>query len=237
MIFEIHGNQFVKDGKPVKLISGAVHYFRNMPDNWMDIFKKLKALGCNCAETYCAWNLHEKQPGVFDFAGNLNIAEFIKAAVEEGLMVIVRPGPYICAEWEFGGLPWWIQTEPNMEIRCSNNEYIRYFDRYLDRLFEEIRPLLCTNGGPVIMLQCENEYGYYGDDKEYLEYLRDSYIKKGIDVPLFTSDGTGAEHLLDGSIEGCLPTLNFGNRVEENFRAFNTLFPDKPKMCNVERLV
>ncbi len=231
MTFEIHGNQFVKDGKPVKLISGAVHYFRNMPDNWTDIFKKMKALGCNCAETYCAWNLHEKQPGVFDFTGNLNIAEFIKAAGEEGLMVIVRPGPYICAEWEFGGLPWWIQTEPNMEIRCSNKEYIRYFDRYLDRLFEEIRPLLCTNGGPVIMLQCENEYGYYGDDKEYLEYLRDSYINKGIDVPLFTSDGTGADNLLDGSIEGCLPTLNFGSRVEENFRAFNTLFPDKPKMC------
>lgn len=228
MTFEIHGNQFVKDGKPVKLISGAVHYFRNMPDNWADIFKKIKALGCNCAETDCAWNMHEKQPGVFDFTGNLNIAEFIKAAGEEGLMVIVRPGPYICAEWEFGGLPWWIQTEPNMEIRCSNKEYIRYFDRYLDRLFEEIRPLLCTNGGPVIMLQCENEYGYYGDDKEY---LRDSYINKGIDVPLFTSDGTGADNLLDGSIKGCLPTLNFGSRVEENFRAFNTLFPDKPKMC------
>ena len=231
MTFEIRGNQFVKDRKPVKLISGAVHYFRNMPDNWTDIFKKMKALGCNCAETYCAWNLHEKQPGVFDFADNLNISEFIKAAGEEGLMVIVRPGPYICAEWEFGGLPWWIQTELNMEIRCSNKEYIRYFDRYLDRLFEEIRPLLCTNGGPVIMLQCENEYGYYGDDKEYLEYLRDSYIKKGIDVPLFTSDGTGADNLLDGSIEGCLPTLNFGSRVEDNFRAFNTLFPDKPKMC------
>ena len=231
MTFEIQGNQFIKDGKPVKLISGAVHYFRNMPDNWTDIFKKLKALGCNCAETYCAWNMHEKQPGVFDFSGNLNIAEFIKAAGKEGLMVIVRPGPYICAEWEFGGLPWWIQTEPNMEIRCSNKEYIRYFDRYLDRLFEEIRPLLCTNGGPVIMLQCENEYGYYGDDKEYLKYLRDSYIKKGINVPLFTSDGTGMEHLLDGSIEGCLPTLNFGSKVEEHFRTFNTLFPDKPKMC------
>ena len=125
MKFEIKGNQFIKDGVPVKLISGAVHYFRNMPDAWRDIFKKMKALGCNCMETYCAWNMHEKRPGVFDFSGNLNIAKFIKIAGEEGLMVIVRPGPYICAEWEFGGLPWWIQTNSNMEIRCSNKEYIQ----------------------------------------------------------------------------------------------------------------
>ena len=231
MKFEIKENRFIKDGVPVKLISGAVHYFRNMPDTWSDIFKKMRALGCNCVETYCAWNMHEKRPGVFDFSGNLNIAEFIKTAGEEGLVVIVRPGPYICAEWEFGGLPWWIQTNPNMEIRCSNKEYIQFFDRYLDKVFEQIRPFLCTCGGPVIMLQCENEYGYYGDDKEYLRYLRDSYIKKGIDVPLFTSDGSSIDNLLDGNIDGCLPTLNFGSRVEENFRAFNTLYPDKPKMC------
>lgn len=231
MKFEIRGNQFFKDGSPIKLISGAVHYFRNMPDTWSDIFRKMRALGCNCAETYCVWNMHERRPGVFDFTNNLDIAGFIKAAQKEGLMVIVRPGPYICAEWEFGGLPWWIQTYPDMEIRCSNKEYIRCFERYLDRLFEEIRPLLCTNGGPVIMLQLENEYGYYGDDKKYLEYLRDSYKSKGIDITLFTSDGTKAENLLDGTIDGCLPTLNFGSRAEENFRAFNTLFPDKPKMC------
>ena len=231
MTFEVIGNQFVKDGKPVKLISGAVHYFRNMPDTWRDIFKKMRALGCNCVETYCAWNMHEKKPGEFDFTRNLDIAAFIRAAQEEGLMVIVRPGPYICAEWEFGGLPWWIQTEDDMEIRCSNPTYIRYFDRYLDRLFEEVRPLLCTNGGPVIMMQCENEYGYYGDDKEYLKYLRDGYIRRGINVPLFTSDGTGRDHLLDGAIEGCIATLNFGSRVEENFKAHDELFPDAPKMC------
>lgn len=231
MTFEIIGNQFVKDGKPIKLISGAVHYFRNMPDTWRDIFKKMRALGCNCVETYCAWNMHEKQPGQYDFTRNLDIAAFIRTAQEEGLMVIVRPGPYICAEWEFGGLPWWIQTDENIEIRCSNEAYIRHFDRYLDRLFEEVRPLLCTNGGPIIMMQCENEYGYYGDDKEYLQYLRDGYIRRGINVPLFTSDGTGREHLLDGAIEGCVPTLNFGSRVEENFKAHDALFPDAPKMC------
>lgn len=231
MTFEIKGNQFIKDGKPVKLISGAVHYFRNLPDTWQDIFKKMRAMGLNCVETYCAWNMHEKTPGEFDFSGILDIAKFIKTAQAEGLMAIVRPGPYICAEWEFGGLPWWIQADESIEIRCSNAAYIKYFDRYLDRLFDEIRPLLCTNGGNVIMLQCENEYGSYGDDKKYLKYLRDGFIRRGIDVPLFTSDGTDKEHLYDGTIDGCLSTVNFGSRVEENFKAHDELYPDSPKMC------
>ncbi len=231
MTFEVKENQFIKDGKAIKIISGAVHYFRNMPDTWPDIFRKMKAMGLNCVETYCAWNMHEKVQGEYDFTGNLDIASFIREAQKENLMVIVRPGPYICAEWEFGGLPWWIQTDSDIEIRCSNESYIKHFDAYLDKLFEQVRPLLCTNGGPVIMMQLENEYGYYGDDREYLKYLRDGYIKRGIDVPLFTSDGTSKENLLDGSVEGCFSTLNFGSRVEENFRAHDELYPDAPKMC------
>ncbi len=231
MTFTIEKNQFIKDGEPVKLISGAVHYFRNMPDTWEDIFKKMKAMGCNCVETYCAWNMHEKKPGEYDFTGNLNIAEFIRKAQKCELMVIVRPGPYICAEWEFGGLPWWIQCDENMEIRCSNEIYIKHFDRYLDKMCEQIRPYLATNGGNVIMLQCENEYGYYGDDRKYLAYLKEGYERRGIDVPLFTSDGTGRDNILDGSIDGCLATLNFGSRVEENFKAHDELYPEAPKMC------
>lgn len=231
MKFEIVKNQFIKDGKPVKLISGAVHYFRNMPDTWDYIFKQLKALGCNCVETYCAWNMHEKRPGEYCFDGNLNLAEFIKLAEKNELMAIVRPGPYICAEWEFGGLPWWLQKDDEIEIRCSNKAYMQHFERYLKRIFEEIRPLLSTNGGPIIMLQCENEYGYYGDDKDYLRSLYEIYRENGIDVPLFTSDGTAADNLLDGAIDGCLATVNFGSRVEENFKAHDELFPDQPKMC------
>ncbi len=231
MTFTIKGNQFVRDGKPIKLISGAVHYFRNMPDTWDDIFKKMKAMGLNCVETYTAWNMHEPKAGEFSFEGRLDIAEFIRKAQQNDLMVIVRPGPYICAEWEFGGLPWWLQNEENMEIRCMNEKYIFYFDRYLDRLFEEIRPLLCTNGGPVIMMQCENEYGYYGDDKEYLAYLKEGYIKRGIDVPLFTSDGCSEDNLLDGSIDGCISTLNFGSDVAGRFAAHDKLYPDQPKVC------
>lgn len=231
MTFEIKENNFYKDGKPIKLISGAVHYFRNMPDTWSDIFAKLAALGCNCVETYCAWNLHEPKPGEFDFSGKLDIEAFLHEAEKAGLMAIVRPGPYICAEWEFGGLPWWIQTDDTIEIRCMNKAYIEHFDNYLDVLLAKVRPHLVTNGGNVIMLQCENEYGYYGDDKRYLAYLRDGYRARGIDVPLFTSDGTSFTDLADGTVEGCLATLNFGSRVAENFAAHDKLFPNAPKMC------
>lgn len=140
-------------------------------------------------------------------------------------MVIVRPGTYICAEWEFGGLPWWLQKDDSIEIRCSNKAYMQHFERYLKRIFEEIRPLLSTNGGPIIMLQCENEYGYYGDDKDYLRRLYEIYRENGIDVPLFTSDGTSAENILDGAIDGCMATLNFGSNVEGNFKAHDELFP------------
>ena len=231
MNFEVKGKDFYRDGKKIKIISGAVHYFRNMPDTWSDIFKKMRACGCNTVETYCAWNMHEKHPDEFDFTGNLNIAQFIRTAQEEGLMVIVRPGPYICAEWEFGGLPWWIQTDDEMEIRCSNPQYTERFEKYLARMFQELRPLLCTNGGPIIMMQCENEYGYYGDDKKYLARLYECYRRLGIDVPLFTSDGPKRENLLDGAIDGCIPTLNFGSRVEENFKDHNAMYPNSPKMC------
>ena len=231
MRFEIKDSEFLKDGEKIKIISGAVHYFRNVPDTWNDIFLKMKALGCNCVETYCAWNMHEKVPYKYDFTGILDVAEFIRTAQKHGLMVIVRPGPYICSEFEFGGLPWWLLSDEEIEIRCMNKKFIMHFERYLKRLFEEIRPLLCSNGGPIIMLQCENEYGFYGDDKEYLQYLRDFFVKQGMDVPLFTSDGPTEENLLDGTIEGCLSTMNFGSRVDENLAMYEKLFPNSPKMC------
>lgn len=231
MEFKIEKNEFVLNGEPIKLISGAVHYFRNMKCTWRDIFKKMKAMGLNCVETYCAWNMHEKKMDEFDFSGNLDICEFIKIAGEEGLLAIVRPGPYICSEWEFGGLPWWLQTLEDMEIRCQNKTYMDRFEKYLSAVFDQIRPHLATNGGNVIMLQCENEYGYYGDDKEYLKKLYKIFRDHGINVPLFTSDGTREADLRDGTVEGCLSTLNFGSRVEESFKAHDKLFPNSPKMC------
>lgn len=231
MKFEIREKDFFFNDEPFKIISGAVHYFRNLPDTWDDIFEKLVALGCNCVETYCVWNMHEKHLGEYDFSGILDIRAFLEKANSYGLLAIIRPGPYICAEWEFGGLPWWLQNIPDMEIRCSNRPYMERFSAYLKRLFDEIRPMLITNGGNVIMLQVENEYGYYGDDKEYLADLVRIYRDNGIDVPLFTSDGTKRSEIIDGSTEGCLSTLNFGSKVEENFRFHDELYPASPKMC------
>ena len=231
MVFEVIKDKFYLDGKEIKIISGAVHYFRNMPSRWDDIFKKMKALGCNCVETYVAWNMHEKEEGKFSFDGILDIVKFIKMAQKHGLLVIVRPGPYICAEWEFGGLPWWLLRYEDLEIRCSNERYTFFYKRYLNRLFTEIKPLLSTNGGPIIMMQCENEYGYYGDDKVYLQTLRDFYVEQGINVPLFTSDGVCKDNLLDGSIDGCFSTLNFGSNVAGAFSAHDELYPSQPKMC------
>lgn len=231
MDFKIIGDGFYKDGQPVKIISGAVHYFRNMPGTWDDIFEKAVACGLNCIETYCAWNMHEKTKGEFDFSNNLDIVSFIKKAQNHGLMVIVRPGPYICAEWEFGGLPWWLLTENDLEIRCLNDKYIFYFKRYLTELFARIKPFLCTNGGPVIMMQVENEYGLYGDDKEYINALVKTYRNLGINVELFTSDGPNKNWLADGTADGCLATLNFGSNPEERFRVHDEMFPGTPKMC------
>ncbi len=231
MNFSVQGSDFYKDGEKIKIISGAVHYFRNMPDTWDDIFLKMKAMGCNCVETYCAWNMHEKVRGVYDFSGRLDLPLFLEKATAHGLMILVRPGPYICAEWEFGGLPWWLQTEPDMEIRCSNKAYMQAFGSYMKVLLSKVRPYLTTNGGNVIMLQVENEYGYYGDDKAYMQSLVALYHENGIDVPLFTSDGSSKGDLLDGKVDGCFSTLNFGSRVKENFAAHDELFPDEPKMC------
>lgn len=128
MRFEIKNGQFMKDGEPIKIISGAVHYFRNLPNTWDDIFEKMVAYGFNTVETYCVWNMHEKVKGEFDFSGQYDISLFLEKAQEHGLMAIVRPGPYICAEWEFGGLPWWLQTEKDIEIRCSNATYVHYLN-------------------------------------------------------------------------------------------------------------
>ena len=229
--FEIKDGDFYVNGKATRILSGEMHYSRIPHQLWRHRLQMMKGMGLNTVATYVFWNWHEVEPGKWDFEGDKNIAEYIRIAGEEGMMVILRPGPYVCAEWEFGGIPWWIQNMPEMEIRCSNPTYIKYFENYLHHLFEQIKPLLSTNGGPIIMMQCENEYGYYGNDKKYLSHLYNYYRSEGIDVPLFTSDGTTEEVLLDGYIEGCIPTLNFGSRVEENFAPHEKLFPDSPKMC------
>ncbi len=229
-IFQIKGKEFLLNSKPFKIYSGAMHYFRTLPEYWEDRLLKLKLAGFNTVETYVCWNLHEPKKGEFNFEGMLDIARFLETAKKVGLYAIVRPGPYICAEWDFGGFPAWLLSDKNVELRCNNEIYLGHVHSYFKKLFDVIRPQLITNGGNVIAVQVENEYGSYSNDKKYLNALSDMYDEFGIDVLKFTSDGDWCNMLSGGTIEGILPTLNFGSRAATAFDALKP-YGDLPKMC------
>ncbi|BDI32064.1 beta-galactosidase [Capsulimonas corticalis] len=229
--FEITPAGFRYDGQPIQIISGAMHYFRIVPEYWEDRLLKLKACGMNAVETYVAWNAHEPRPGEFRFDGILDLVRFIQIAARLDLLVIVRPSPYICAEWDFGGLPAWLLADPGMKVRCMHAPYLAAVDRYYDRLLPMLAPLQCTQGGPIIAMQVENEYGSYGADHEYLRFLERAMQSRGIDVPLFTSDGPSDGMLQGGALPGVFKTVNFGSGSVEAFRKLREYQPAGPRMC------
>lgn len=218
-------------GEKVQIISGTIHYFRVVPEYWRDRLEKLKAMGCNTVETYIAWNVHEPNEGEFNFEGDKDICRFIEIAEELGLYVILRPSPYICAEWEFGGLPAWLLAKSGIRLRCSNQVYLECVERYYDKLIPLLVPYQITNGGPVIMIQIENEYGSYGNDKEYLNTLKIMLEDRGINVPFVTSDGMSKQFLKDGGLKGIFQTGNFGSRGAERFDTLKEIIGDSPLMC------
>ncbi|MGX7245567.1 glycoside hydrolase family 35 protein [Enterococcus quebecensis] len=234
--FEVK-EDFLLDGKPFKIMSGAIHYFRVMPNDWYHSLYNLKALGFNTVETYIPWNLHEQEEGRFDFTDEIDLAKFVNIAKELGLFVILRPSPYICAEWEFGGLPAWLLNYRDIRVRSSDPRFIEKVANYYQALFEIIRPLQVDRGGPVIMMQLENEYGSYGEDKEYLRNLYDLMLKNGVTVPLFTSDGAWEQAQTAGTLmeKNVLATGNFGSKSKENFaqlKQFHEKHEKKwPLMC------
>ena len=229
--FAYKGNHFVKDGKEYTIISGAMHYFRIPREYWRDRLMKLKECGFNTVETYTCWNLHEPQEGIFDFSGMLDLEAYIDIADELGLNVILRPGPYICAEWEFGGLPAWLLNYKNIDIRCNDELFISKVERYYKELLRRVVPKLCTNGGNIIMMQIENEYGSYGDDHEYMQRIADIYIENGVDCQLYTSDGASYSMLSGGTLPQYPCVANFGSRPIENFAVLDDFRPNQPKMC------
>ncbi|MBT9778018.1 beta-galactosidase [Clostridium sp. MCC353] len=234
--FEI-GREFLLDGKPVKILSGAVHYFRIVPEYWEDCLYHLKALGCNTVETYIPWNLHEKEEGSFDFKGIKDVGAFLRLAQKMGLYAIVRPSPYICAEWEFGGLPAWLLRYEGMKVRTNTPLFLEKVENYYKALFQVLNPLQITKGGPVLMMQVENEYGSFGNDKEYLRQIKRLMLEQGVEVPLFTSDGSWMQALEAGSLvdEDVFVTANFGSRSDENLDMLEAFFKKHnkqwPLMC------
>ena len=227
----VKGGDFYRDGEKTTLVSGTIHYFRVVPDYWEDRLKKLRACGFNAVETYTCWNLHERREGVFDFSGGLDIGRFIDTAASLGLMVILRPGPYICAEWDMGGLPSWLLTYGHMRLRCNDPLFLEKVGRYYKELFRHVTPRLAANGGNVVAVQVENEYGSYGDDKDYLRAIADIYRDNGVDCLLFTSDGTAPFMLGGGTLDGVLATVNFGSNPAGNFGALREFRPGEPVMC------
>ena len=229
-IFEIK-DDFYLNGEKFKIISGAVHYFRIVPEYWRDRLEKLKAMGCNTVETYIPWNMHEPERGEYHFEGITDIRKFVGIAEELGLYVILRPSPYICAEWEFGGLPGWILATDGMRVRENYKPFLDYVSVWYDTLFKVITPLQINYGGPVIMMQVENEYGYYGSNTTYLETIKKMMTDRGVVVPLVTSDGPYDENLKCGKVEGVLQTGNFGSATNERFALLKKHVGDAPLMC------
>lgn len=231
MTLSVSGDHFILDGQPYRVLSGAIHYFRVPREYWDDRLEKARLMGLNTIETYVAWNLHEPKPGEFHFEGNLDIAAFIQAAAQHGLKVILRPGPYICSEWDFGGLPAWLLKDPNMRVRCAYPPFLEAVDRFFEVLLKPLVQLQYSHGGPIIMVQVENEYGSYGDDKTYLAHLRDTLLKIGIVEFLFTSDGEQGRNLKAGMLDGIFATVNFDHAPEHAFGLLRDLQTDGPLMC------
>ncbi len=226
--FSFGEEQFLLDGKPFQVISGEMHPGRIPEEYWRHRIRMAKAMGCNTVSAYLFWNYHEASEGIYDFhTGNRNISEFITTAAEEGMWVIIRPGPYVCAEWEFGGLPPYLLRHPEIKIRCLDPVYMKAAGRYISRLADVLRPYLITNGGPVLMIQIENEYGSYGNDRDYLAALKDIWISNDIDVPFFTGDGPTPYMLEAGTLQGCAVGLDSGSS-EADFELAKKMNPGVP---------
>jgi beta-galactosidase len=226
--FAFGGDEFLLDGKPFQIIGGEMHPGRIPAEYWRHRIQMAKAMGCNTVSAYLFWNHHEAREGIYDFhTGNRNISAFIATAAEEGMWVIIRPGPYVCAEWEFGGLPPYLLRYPELKIRCLDPVYMKAVERYISRLADELRPHLITNGGPVLMIQIENEYGSYGNDRNYLQALKDIWVSSDIDVPFFTGDGPTTYMLEAGTLPGCAVGLDSGSS-EKDFELAMQMNPGVP---------
>ncbi|WP_020391506.1 glycoside hydrolase family 35 protein [Kribbella catacumbae] len=229
--FTIGESDFLLDGAPFRILSGALHYFRIHPQSWADRIEKARLMGLNTIETYVPWNAHSPRRGVFDTTGMLDLDRFLRLVAEAGMYAIVRPGPYICAEWDNGGLPAWLFREPGVGVRRHEKQFLAAVEEYLQQVLRIVEPLQVQQGGPVILVQVENEYGAFGDDQVYLKAVADMIGQAGITVPLVTVDQPVDEMLEAGGLPGVLRTASFGSRSAERLATLRAHQPSGPLMC------
>ncbi len=222
--------RFLLDGTPFQILAGSMHYARIPRQDWRQRLEMARAMGLNTITTYVFWNFHEPTPGHYDFSGRHDIAAFVRTAQQVGLHVIVRPGPYVCAEWDLGGYPAWLLADPTMVLRSTDPDFTRPAGRWLDRLGKELTPLLASHGGPIIAVQVENEYGSFGQDSAYLAWQRGALLHAGFgSVLLYTADGP--PELPHGTIPGVPAVVNFGpGEAPSAFARLAAFRPDGPRM-------
>ncbi len=227
--FTIGTNDFLLDGQRFQIRCGEVHAARVPREYWQHRLRMARAMGLNTVCAYLFWNVHEPRPNEFNWAAQADVAEFCRIAQQEGLWVILRPGPYACAEWEMGGFPWWLLKTDDIKLRTRDPHYLEPAKHYLKEVGRVLGPQQITKGGPILMVQVENEYGFYGKDADYMGELRQALLDAGFDVPLFACNP--ADHLRDGYRADLFPVVNFGSDPAGNFRRLRSILPQGPLMC------
>ena len=231
--FEAGKNTFLLDGKPFVVKAAELHYTRIPQAYWEHRIEMCKALGMNTICIYIFWNIHEQEEGKFDFTGQNDIAAFCRAAQKHGMYVIVRPGPYVCAEWEMGGLPWWLLKKKDIALRTLDPYYMERVGIFMKEVGKQLAPLQVNKGGNIIMVQVENEYGSYGINKPYVSAVRDLVRESGFtDVPLFQCDWSS--NFTNNALDDLIWTVNFGTgaNIDQQFKKLKELRPETPLMCS-----
>ncbi|XP_010755422.3 beta-galactosidase-1-like protein 2 [Larimichthys crocea] len=223
-----NSSQFTLERKPFRILGGSIHYFRVPRAYWEDRLLKMKACGLNTLTTYVPWNLHEPERGVFNFEDQLDLEAYLRLAANLGLWVILRPGPYICAEWDLGGLPSWLLRDPKMKLRTTYPGFTNAVNSFFNQLMKKVVPHQYSKGGPIIAVQVENEYGSYAKDKEYMHFIKEALLSRGVTELLLTSDNK--EGLKLGGVKGALETINFQKLNSNDIKYLDKNQPHKPKM-------
>ena len=227
--FEIGEKDFLLDGKPLQIRCGEIHFARVPREYWRHRLKLCKAMGLNTVCAYLFWNYHEWEPGKYNWSGQADAAEFCRIAQQEGLWVILRPGPYACAEWDGGGMPWWLLKDPNIRLRSQDPAFLAAAAAWLKEVGRVLGPLQITKGGPILMAQVENEYGSFGNDVEYMGKVRQALLDGGFNVPLFACNPAG--DLTRGLRSDLFQVVNFGSNPQNGFKALRAVQPTGPLMC------